>query len=245
MLIWCLVLFMQDDGGLSLQISTERLLFLLGWHNIELHGNAWRVENVEERHQKASSNTKPGSNKWNDTQLQTLCGVKCIKYKLLFHKVSQYLPRRFLRGYYLLSIESMFIEAFNASSPEKIDLFGTQIFHPWRPFNGQNGSKATTSKRLQRFSPLREASEVWRHGAGTAPDCAVAATWHPKSRGVEVDVLRWRSWATEPLNVLQMGLIWFDQMMWCLPVWPTVSNIAPQGVAAESIHKCVIPGNFH
>ena len=30
MLIWCLVLFMQDDGGLSLQISTERLLFLLG-----------------------------------------------------------------------------------------------------------------------------------------------------------------------------------------------------------------------
>lgn len=67
------------------------------------------------------------------------------------------------------------------SSPTKIDFFGTQI--------GQTGSKATTSKRLERFSTLREASEVWRHGAGTAPDCAVAATWHPKSRGVEVDVM--------------------------------------------------------
>jgi len=170
---------MHDDGGLSLQISTKRgvvVSFALTYYHIEPH---W--ECMACRHQKAASNTKPASNKWNDTQLQTLCGEKCIKCKLLFHKVSQYLPRRFLRGYYFLTIESMFIEAFNASSPTKIDLFGTQI--------GQTGSKATTSKRLERFSTLREASEVWSHGAGTAPDCAVAATWHPKSRGVEVDVM--------------------------------------------------------
>ena len=100
---------MHDDGGLSLQLSTERLLFLLGWHNIELHGNAWRVENVEERHQKASSNTKPGSNKWNDIlKLQTFCAVKRSK------EVSKRV---------LLSIESMFIEAFNAQLPHKNRLF--------------------------------------------------------------------------------------------------------------------------
>lgn len=52
-----------------MQISTERsvaVAFALTYYHIEPHWNAWRVENVEERHQKAASNTKPGSNKWND-----------------------------------------------------------------------------------------------------------------------------------------------------------------------------------
>ena len=88
-----------------------------------------------------SSIQHEASNKWNDSQLQTLCAVKGIKYKLLFHKLSQYLPRGCLRECY--SELNLCLCSLKLSMPAP----QTKIN---RPFWNSDISPVETSKRLEK-----------------------------------------------------------------------------------------------
>lgn len=110
------------------------------------------------------------------TQLQTVCAVKRSKYKLPFHKVSQYLPRRFLRGYYsqlnLCSLKlsmpappqkSTFSELRSGKPAQKPQprngWKGSPLFEKLRKF----GATVLERRQIAQLPPLGTLkAEVWR-----------------------------------------------------------------------------------